>query len=121
VNVATRDGGSENVLPEVLRRLLGPSTGQLGIRHYAQLVRDDELWRPERVGEPTTTGTEVAFGSQNFTSSTHPLTHGCAVDGHGRVGDERGRLSWVRGRVGDGHGYVIDGHGRVGDGRGRLS
>jgi superfamily II DNA or RNA helicase/diadenosine tetraphosphate (Ap4A) HIT family hydrolase/SOS-response transcriptional repressor LexA len=52
VNVATRETGSENVLPEVLRRLLGPSTGQPGIRHYAQLVRDDDVWRLERVTAP---------------------------------------------------------------------
>jgi superfamily II DNA or RNA helicase/diadenosine tetraphosphate (Ap4A) HIT family hydrolase len=50
VNVATREGSAVNVLPDVLRRLLGPSTGQPGIRHYVQLVRDDndDVWRLER-------------------------------------------------------------------------
>ncbi len=45
VNVATRETSSENVLPSLLRRLLGPSTGQPGIRHYVDLVRDDATWR----------------------------------------------------------------------------
>ena len=55
VNVATRAAGGENVLPELLRRLLGPSTGQPGSRHHVQLVRDDEVWRLESgVTEPAT-------------------------------------------------------------------
>jgi superfamily II DNA or RNA helicase/diadenosine tetraphosphate (Ap4A) HIT family hydrolase len=50
VNVATGEGSSANVLPEVLRRLLGPSTGQPGIRHRVRLVRQDDDWRLEREG-----------------------------------------------------------------------
>ena len=50
VNVATREGSAKNVLPELLRHLLGPSTGQPGIRHCVQLVRDDETWRVQLEG-----------------------------------------------------------------------
>lgn len=52
VNVATRQGSGGNVLPDVLRRLLGPSTGQPGIRHSVQLVLEDDVWRLERAGAP---------------------------------------------------------------------
>ncbi len=55
VNVATREGALGNVLPEVLRRLLGPSTGQPGIRHYVQLTRTDDVWRLDHLSEPATT------------------------------------------------------------------
>ena len=48
VNVATREGATINVLPEVLRRLFGPSTGQPGIRHRVRLLRTDEGWCLER-------------------------------------------------------------------------
>ena len=53
VNVAVGEGSPANVLPDVLRRLLGPSTGQPGIRHRARLVRDDDGWRLERESAAT--------------------------------------------------------------------
>ena len=59
VNVATRDGTPGNVLPEVLRRVLGPSTGQPGIRHTVQLVRDDETWRLARLIDPASESTRA--------------------------------------------------------------
>jgi superfamily II DNA or RNA helicase/diadenosine tetraphosphate (Ap4A) HIT family hydrolase/HKD family nuclease len=65
VKVATREGSSANVLPEVLRRMFGPSTGQPGIRHRARLVRDDAFigeggWhlQPE-AGAPPAGGTLI--------------------------------------------------------------
>lgn len=48
VNVARRAGSTVNVLPEVLRKLLGPATGQPGIRHRVRLVRADDAWLLER-------------------------------------------------------------------------
>ena len=48
VNVATGEGATGNVLPEALRRLFGPSTGEPGIRHRARLLRTEEGWRLER-------------------------------------------------------------------------
>lgn len=45
VNVAQREGSATNVLPEVLRALFGPSTGQPGIRHRAKLVRGEGGWQ----------------------------------------------------------------------------
>ena len=48
VNVATRGADKANALPEVLRRMFGPSTGLPGIRHRARLVLDDDGWRLER-------------------------------------------------------------------------
>jgi superfamily II DNA or RNA helicase/diadenosine tetraphosphate (Ap4A) HIT family hydrolase/SOS-response transcriptional repressor LexA len=48
VNVATRDGSNANALPEVLRRMFGPSAGQPGIRHRARLLASDDGWRLER-------------------------------------------------------------------------
>jgi superfamily II DNA or RNA helicase len=45
VNVATREGGGENVLPMLLRRWLGPMAGQPGTRHEVELVRDGDEWR----------------------------------------------------------------------------
>ena len=48
VNVARRAGSNVNALPDVLRRLLGPATGQPGIRHRVRLVRNDDAWQLER-------------------------------------------------------------------------
>ena len=45
INVATRDGSMQNVLPDALRRLFGPSTGLPGIRHRAKLTKTEDGWR----------------------------------------------------------------------------
>lgn len=61
VNVATRDGSSENVLPELLRRLLGPTAGLPGTRHTMQLVRDDDTWRLENTAAPDSTASSPSI------------------------------------------------------------
>ena len=41
------------MLGDLLRSMFGPSTGQPGIRHYAQLTRDDDVWRLAPYAQPS--------------------------------------------------------------------
>lgn len=68
VNVATREGTQENVLPALMRKWLGPTAGLPGTRHQVKLVRDADTWRLEPVA-PASPGNEpgelVLWGEYN--------------------------------------------------------
>lgn len=42
VNVATREGETKNVLPELLRSWFGDHAGRSGTRHFVEFLRDDD-------------------------------------------------------------------------------